>query len=100
MLRSCTVQVNLDYEDERDMARKFRTSLALQPIATALFANSPFKDGGPSGLKSTRRRYGQIPTPTDAACPALFLMLILAVQDGWIIFWMCPCIFCIAAMTI
>ena len=45
MLRSCTVQVNLDYADERDMARKFRTSLALQPIATALFANSPFKDG-------------------------------------------------------
>ena len=54
MLRSCTVQVNLDYEDERDMVRKFRTSLALQPIATALFANSPFKDGQPSGLKSTR----------------------------------------------
>ena len=43
MLRSCTVQVNLDYADERDMARKFRTSLALQPIATALFANSPLK---------------------------------------------------------
>ena len=54
MLRSCTVQVNLDYEDERDMVRKFKTSLALQPIATALFANSPFKDGQPSGLKSTR----------------------------------------------
>ena len=54
MLCSCTVQVNLDYEDERDMVRKFRTSLALQPIATALFANSPFKDGQPSGLKSTR----------------------------------------------
>lgn len=54
MLRSCTVQVNLDYEDERDMVRKFRTSLSLQPIATALFANSPFKDGQPSGLKSTR----------------------------------------------
>ena len=62
MLRSCTVQVNLDYEDERDMARKFRTSLALQPIATALFANSPFKDGGPSGLKSTR---AQAWTDTD-----------------------------------
>ena len=43
MLRSCTVQVNLDYADERDMVRKFRTSLALQPIATALFANSPLK---------------------------------------------------------
>jgi len=54
MLRSCTVQVNLDYSDETDMRRKFRTSLALQPIATALFANSPFRDGAPSGLLSTR----------------------------------------------
>ncbi len=44
MLRSCTVQVNLDYSDEVDMRRKFRTSLALQPVATALFANSPFRD--------------------------------------------------------
>ena len=47
MLRSCTVQVNLDYEDERDMVRKFRTSLALQPIATALFANLQFFMGPP-----------------------------------------------------
>lgn len=54
MLRSCTVQVNLDYADEADMRKKFRTSLALQPVATALFANSPFKDGKPSGLLSTR----------------------------------------------
>ena len=54
MLRSCTVQVNLDYSDEVDMRRKFRTSLALQPVATALFANSPFRDGKPSGLLSTR----------------------------------------------
>ena len=54
MLRSCTVQVNLDYADEVDMRRKFRTSLALQPLATALFANSPFRDGKPSGLLSTR----------------------------------------------
>ena len=54
MLRSCTVQVNLDYASEADMVRKFRTSLALQPVATALFANSPFKEGKPSGVKSTR----------------------------------------------
>ena len=54
MLRSCTVQVNLDYADEDDMRRKFRTSLALQPIATALFANSPFQDGKPSGWLSGR----------------------------------------------
>ena len=54
MLRTCTVQVNLDYADESDMVKKFRSSLALQPVATALFANSPFKNGQPSGWKSTR----------------------------------------------
>jgi glutamate--cysteine ligase len=54
MLRTCTVQVNLDYESEADMVRKFRVSLALQPIATALFADSPFRDGQPTGLLSTR----------------------------------------------
>ena len=64
MLRSCTVQVNLDYADEADMRRKFRTSLALQPIATALFANSPFKDGKPSGLLSGR---AHVWTDTDNA---------------------------------
>jgi len=64
MLRTCTVQVNLDFSDEADMRRKFRTSLALQPVATALFANSPFKDGAPSGWLSTR---AQAWTDTDAA---------------------------------
>jgi glutamate--cysteine ligase len=54
MLRTCTVQVNLDYESEADMVKKFRVSLALQPLTTALFANSPFKEGKPSGLLSTR----------------------------------------------
>ena len=54
MLRTCTVQVNLDYDSEADMVRKFRVSLALQPLATALFANSPFREGAPSGLLSTR----------------------------------------------
>jgi glutamate--cysteine ligase len=54
MLRTCTVQANLDYADEADMVRKFRTSLALQPVATALFANSPFVEGRPSGWLSTR----------------------------------------------
>jgi len=47
MLRTCTIQVNLDYSSEADMAHKFRTSLALQPLATALFANSPFLEGKP-----------------------------------------------------
>ena len=54
MFRSCTIQVNLDFDSEADMVAKFRTGLALQPIATALFANSPFREGKPSGYKSWR----------------------------------------------
>ncbi len=54
MQRTCTVQVNLDYSSEADMVRKLQVSLALQPVATALFANSPFKEGRPSGYLSTR----------------------------------------------
>jgi glutamate--cysteine ligase len=50
MFRTCTVQANLDFASEADMVAKFRVSLALQPIATALFANSPFVEGKPSGL--------------------------------------------------
>jgi glutamate--cysteine ligase len=54
MLRTCTVQVNLDFESEADMVRKMRMSLALQPVVAALFANSPFVEGGPSGYLSFR----------------------------------------------
>ena len=54
MLRSCTVQVNLDFESEADMVEKFRASIALQPVATALFACSPFYEGKPSGYQSFR----------------------------------------------
>ncbi|GGZ12013.1 glutamate--cysteine ligase [Novosphingobium colocasiae] len=54
MLRTCTIQVNLDYSSEADMVQKFRTSLALQPLATALFANSPFTEGKPNGFLSYR----------------------------------------------
>jgi glutamate--cysteine ligase len=54
MLRTCTVQVNLDFASEADMVKKLRVSLALQPVATALFASSPFIDGKPSGLLSSR----------------------------------------------
>ncbi|MDA0368510.1 MAG: glutamate--cysteine ligase [Proteobacteria bacterium] len=54
MLRTCTVQVNLDFASEADMVKKFRVSLALQPIATALFANSPFTEGKPNGFMSYR----------------------------------------------
>ncbi|MBB3764422.1 glutamate--cysteine ligase [Sphingomicrobium lutaoense] len=54
MQRTCTIQTNLDYSSEADMVQKFRTSLALQPVATALFANSPFLKGKPNGFKSFR----------------------------------------------
>jgi glutamate--cysteine ligase len=54
MTRTCTVQVNLDYGSEQEMVRKLRVSLALQPLATALFANSPFVEGRPTGLLSNR----------------------------------------------
>jgi glutamate--cysteine ligase len=62
MLRTCTVQVNLDFASEADMVKKLRVSLALQPIATALFANSPFTEGKPNGFLSYR---SQIWTDTD-----------------------------------
>jgi len=70
MYRSATVQANLDFADEADMVRKMRVSLALQPIVTALFANSPFVDGKPSGylsfrshiwLNTDRARTGMLP---------------------------------------
>ncbi len=54
MLRTCTIQVNLDYCSEADMVKKFRVGLALQPVATALFANSPLTEGRPNGYKSFR----------------------------------------------
>jgi len=56
MRRTCTVQVNLDFASEADMVQKFRVALALQPVATALFANSPFFEGQPNGHKSWRAR--------------------------------------------
>ncbi|AWB47512.1 glutamate--cysteine ligase [Gemmobacter aquarius] len=56
MYRTSTVQVNLDYASEADMVKKLRVSLALQPVATALFASSPFFDGKPNGHKSWRSR--------------------------------------------
>lgn len=56
MRRTCTVQVNLDFASEADMVQKMRVALALQPVATALFANSPFFEGRPNGMKSWRSR--------------------------------------------
>lgn len=62
MQATCTVQVNLDFDSERTMVEMFRIGLALQPIATALFANSPFVNGAPSGYLSYR---SHIWTDTD-----------------------------------
>ncbi len=77
MLRTCTIQVNLDYESEACMAKKFRTSLALQPLATALFANSPFLEGKPNGYLSYR---SHIWSDTD---PHRTGMLPFVFEDGF-----------------
>ena len=77
MLRTCTVQVNLDYSNEADMVQKFRVSLALQPVATALFANSPFTEGKPNGFRSYR---SHIWTDTD---PHRTGMLPFVFEDGF-----------------
>ncbi len=77
MLRTCTIQTNLDYASEADMVQKFRVSLALQPLATALFANSPFTEGQPNGFLSYR---SHIWTDTD---PARTGMLPFVFEDGF-----------------
>ena len=64
MYRTCTVQANLDFSSEADMVKKLRVSLALQPVATALFANSPFTEGKPNGFLSFR---SEIWSDTDNA---------------------------------
>ena len=77
MLRTCTIQVNLDYESEADMVKKFRVGLALQPLATALFANSPFTEGQPNGFLSFR---SHIWSDTD---PHRTGMLPFVFEDGF-----------------
>jgi len=77
MLRTCTIQVNLDYASEADMVKKFRVGLALQPLATALFANSPFTEGKPNGMLSYR---SHIWSDTD---PARTGMLPFVFEDGF-----------------
>ncbi|MEN5176082.1 glutamate--cysteine ligase [Brevundimonas diminuta] len=77
MLRTCTIQANLDFDSEADMVMKFRTSLALQPIATALFANSPFTEGKPNGFLSAR---ANVWTDTD---PDRTGMLDFVFEDGF-----------------
>jgi len=77
MTRTCTVQVNLDFANEADMVKKFRVGLALQPIATALFADSPFTNGKPNGYLSYR---SHIWTDTD---PDRTGMLDFVFEDGF-----------------
>jgi glutamate--cysteine ligase len=77
MFRTCTVQVNLDFASEADMVLKFRASLALQPIVTALFANSPFVEGRPSGFLTAR---ADVWTDTD---PDRTGLLDFVFQDGF-----------------
>ncbi|MEL6360146.1 MAG: glutamate--cysteine ligase [Pseudomonadota bacterium] len=77
MHRTCTIQVNLDFADEADMVKKFRTSLALQPLATALFANSSIVEGKPTGYASWR---AHIWTDTD---PDRTGLLDFVFEDGF-----------------
>ncbi len=77
MLRTCTVQVNLDFSSEADMVTKMRVAYALQPLATALFANSPFYEGKPNGLLSNR---AQVWTDTDNARSGIPKMVF---EDGF-----------------
>jgi glutamate--cysteine ligase len=77
MTRTCTVQVNLDFSSEADMVKKFRVALALQPVATALFADSPFTDGKPNGYMSYR---SHVWTDTD---PDRTGMLDFVFEDGF-----------------
>jgi len=77
MFRTCTVQANLDFGPEADMVKKFRVALALQPVATALFANSPFREGRPNGFLSYR---SHIWTDVDNARAG---MLPFVFEDGF-----------------
>ncbi len=77
MLRTCTIQTNLDYGSEADMVKKFRVGLALQPVATALFANSPFTEGKPNGYLSFRSHIWEDTDPDRTG------MLPFVFEDGF-----------------
>ncbi len=77
MYRTCTIQANLDFSDEADMVKKMRVGLALQPIVTALFANSPFTEGKPNGYRSYRSAVWLDTDPNRTG------MLPLAFEDGF-----------------
>jgi glutamate--cysteine ligase len=77
MLRTCTIQVNLDYSSESDMVKKFRVGLALQPVATALFANSPLTESKPNGYRSFRSHIWEDTDPDRTG------MLPFVFEDGF-----------------
>src|SRR6187200_2042918 len=77
MYRTCTVQTNLDFSSEADMVEKLRVSLALQPLATALFANSPFTEGKPNGYRTLRGKVWTDTDPDRTGIPAV------AFEDGF-----------------
>ena len=77
MTRTCTVQVNLDYASEADMVRMLRVGILPQPLATALFANSPFAEGKPTGLLSTRAHAWTDTDNQRSGIPAVFF------EDGF-----------------
>ncbi|HET7817480.1 MAG TPA: glutamate--cysteine ligase [Sphingomicrobium sp.] len=77
MLRTCTIQVNLDYSSEADMVDKFRVGLALQPVATALFAHSPLTEGRPNGYASYRSHIWEDTDPDRTG------MLPFVFEDGF-----------------
>jgi glutamate--cysteine ligase len=77
MTRTCTVQVNLDFASEQDMRRKLRVSLLLQPLATALFANSPFTEGKPNGFLSYRAHVWTDTDPQRSGIPKVMF------EDGF-----------------
>jgi glutamate--cysteine ligase len=77
MLRTCTIQTNLDYSSEADMVKKFRVALALQPVATALFANSPFTEGKPNAYKRFRSHIWEDTDPDRTG------MLPFVFEDGF-----------------
>jgi len=100
MYRTCTVQTNLDFSSEADMVKKLRVSVALQPVATALFANSPFTEGKPNGFLSFR---SEIWRDTDNARSGMIPWAFengMGSSAGSITRWTCRCISSSAARPI
>jgi hypothetical protein len=101
MYRTCTVQVNLDFASEADMVQKLRVAMALQPVATALFANSPFLDGKPNGHKSWRARiWRDLDAARTGMLPFRVRRRVRVRGNGWITPSMCRCILSIAMANI